>query len=121
MLVYLKINMAKKVIFIVVVVVLLVIINNLVHSIYEVWSKQDLLNQAQKELTREENKNQKLKAGLSYVKTQKFIEEEARNKLFLVKPGEQEVLLPGSSSSNQTQKKQEVQTPNWQKWLNLFF
>lgn len=113
--------MVKKAIFIVVVIVLLVIINNLVRSIYDIWSKQDLLNQAQKELTREERRNQKLKAELSYVKTPKFIEEEARNKLFLVKPGEQEILLPSSSSSNQSQKRQETQIPNWQKWLKLFF
>jgi cell division protein FtsB len=111
--------MAKKAIFIVVVIVLLVVINNLVRSIYDIWSKQDLLNQAQKELTKEESKNQKLKAELSYVKTQKFIEEEARNKLFLVKPGEQQVLIPNKSmESSKTQVKQ---TPNWQKWLQLFF
>ncbi|MCL5434811.1 MAG: septum formation initiator family protein [Patescibacteria group bacterium] len=111
--------MLKKAIFIVVVIVLLVIINNLVRSIYDIWSKQDLLNQAQKELTREEQKNQKLKAELSFVQTPKFIEEEARNKLFLVKPGEQQVLIPNKST--ESSKKQEVQIPNWQKWLNLFF
>jgi len=111
--------MAKKAIFIVVVIVFLIVINNLVHSIYDIWSKQDLLNQAQKELTKEESKNQKLKAELSYVQTQKFIEEEARNKLFLVKPGEQQVLIPNKSI--ETSKTQVKQTPNWQKWLNLFF
>jgi cell division protein FtsB len=111
--------MAKKAIFIAVVIVLLVIINNLIHSTYDIWSKQDLLNQAQKELTKEESKNQKLKAALSYVQTQGFIEEEARNKLFLVKPGEQQVLMPNKVLENQ--KKQEVQTPNWQRWLQLFF
>jgi cell division protein FtsB len=111
--------MAKKVIFILILIVLLVVINNLVHSIYDIWSKQDLLNQAQKALTKEESKNQKLKAELSYVQTQKFIEEEARNKLFLVKPGEEQVLIPNKVL--ESQKKQEIQTPNWQKWLNLFF
>jgi cell division protein FtsB len=111
--------MAKKAIYVVVVIVLLVIINNLVHSIYDVWSRQDLLKQAQKELTKEENKNRKLKAELSYVQTPKFIEEEARNKLFLVKPGEQEVLIPNKFLENQ--KKHQSQVPNWQKWLQLFF
>ena len=111
--------MVKKAIFIIAVIVLLVIINNLVHSIYDIWNKQDLLNQAQKELTKEESKNQKLKAELSYVQTQKFIEEEARNKLFLVKPGEQQVLIPNKSI--ESSKVQEKQIPNWQKWVNLFF
>ena len=111
--------MLKKTIFIVVVIILLLIINNLVRSIYDIWSKQDLLNQAQKELAKEESRNQKLKAELSYVQTPKFIEEEARNKLFLVKPGEQKVLIPNKVL--ETQKKQEKQTPNWQKWFQLFF
>lgn len=113
--------MLKKAAFIVIVIVFLLVINNLIHSIYNIWNKQDLLTQAQKELIREQEKNRKLKAELSYVQTQKFIEEEARNKLFLVKPGEQEVLLPSSSSSNQSQKRREAEIPNWQKWLKLFF
>ncbi|MCL5019841.1 MAG: septum formation initiator family protein [Patescibacteria group bacterium] len=111
--------MVKKAIFLIVVIVLLLAINNLVRSIYDIWNKQDLLSQAQKELTKEESRNQKLKAELSYVQTQKFIEEEARNKLFLVKPGEQQVLIPNTAS--ESSKKQEKQTPNWQKWLQLFF
>ena len=81
--------MLKKTGFLIVVIILMLIINNLIHSIYDIWSKQDLLNQAEKQLSKEESKNQKLKADLSYVQTQQFIEEEARNKLFLVKPGEQ--------------------------------
>jgi cell division protein FtsB len=111
--------MVKKTFFLIIVIVFLLFINNLVHSIYDIWSKQDLLNQAQKELTTEESKNQKLKAELSYVQTPKFVEEEARNKLFLVKPGEQEVLI--ANNATQSSKIQVKQSPNWQKWLNLFF
>lgn len=111
--------MLKKGVFLTTVIVLLLIINSLVHSIYDVWSKQDLLKQAQKELTKEEEKNQKLKAELSYVQTQKFIEQEARNKLFLVKPGEQQVLIPIKSMENS--KKQEKQISNWRMWWQLFF
>lgn len=110
----------KKALFIVIVILLLVIINNLLHSIYDIWSKQDLLIQAQKELTKEEAKNQKLKADLSYANTPQFVEQQARNKLFLVKPGEQDVLVP-SISANQVQKEDKADIPNWQKWLNLFF
>lgn len=111
----------KKVIFVVVVIVLLAIINNLVHSIYDIWNKQDLLTQAQNELSLQQKKNQQLKAGLSYVQSPSFINEEARNKLFLVKPGEQDILIPSQSSGGQSQKIPQTQTPNWQQWLNLFF
>jgi len=109
----------KKAIFLIAVIVFLLVINNLVRSIYDIWNKQDLLNQAQKELIREESKNQKLKAELSYVQTSKFVEEEARNKLFLVKPGEQQVLIPNKAS--ESSKIQTKQSPNWQQWFNLFF
>ena len=111
--------MLKKAAFLIAVIVLLLVINNLVHSIFEIWNKQDLLKQAQKELTKEEEKNQKLKAELSYVQTQKFIEEEARNDLFLVKPGEQQVLIPNMAS--ESAKVPEKQIPNWQKWWDFFF
>jgi cell division protein FtsB len=110
----------KKAIFILIVLVLLFIINGLAHSIYDLWHKQDLLTTAQRELSIEKMENQKLKGELSYVKNQSFIEEQARNKLFLVKPGEQEVLI--SPDLSQTQAKQQAQNiPNWQKWLKLFF
>jgi cell division protein FtsB len=111
----------KKVIYIVVVVVLLLMINGLLHSIYDIWHKQDLLVSAQKELDREKLKNQKLKGELSYAQTPQFLEEQAHNKLFLVKPGEQEVLIsPDLINKNQPQK-QNNKIPNWQKWLQLFF
>ncbi len=111
----------KKAAFILIVLILLFIINGLLHSIYDLWHKQDLLTVAQKQLTQEQLKNQKLKAGLSYVNSPQFIEEQAHDKLFLVKPGEQEVLVsPDLLNKGQVQKQTE-NIPNWQKWLNLFF
>jgi len=110
----------KRVIFIISVIVLLLLINSLAHSIFDLLGKENVLTSAQKQLALEKAKNQKLRTELSYVQTDQFVEEEAHNKLFLVKPGEQEVLLPsqatqrGASASNQ-------KLPNWQKWLNLFF
>lgn len=79
-----------------------------------------MLTSAQKQLALEKAKNQKLKAELSYVQTDQFVEQEAHNKLFLVKPGEQEVLLPSQTAQKgATALNQRI--PNWQKWLNLFF
>lgn len=110
----------KKIPYFIVVLILLFIINNLAHSIIDIYQKQDVLTNAQKQLDREKTKNQKLKAELSYVQSQQFLEEEARNKLFLIKPGEQEILIPQTEEQKgrETPKKQ---IPNWQQWLNLFF
>ena len=97
-------------------------INGLLHSIYDIWHKQDLLTAAQKTLDREKLLNQKLKGELSYAQTPQFLEEQAHNKLFLVKPGEQEVLISPNLIKGQNQpQKQNQNIPNWQKWLNLFF
>lgn len=110
----------KKAFFIVIVIVLLVVINNLIRSIYNLWSKQDLLYQAQNELKNEQQTNKKLKGELSYVQTPQFVEKEARNELFLVKPGEQDVLIP-QTSSIQAGQQEANNIPNWQKWIKLFF
>lgn len=111
----------KKVGFILLVIVLLLIINGLLHSIYDLWQKQDLLTSAQKELDVQKLKNAKLKGQLSYVQSPQFIDEEARNKLFLAKPGEQQVLISKDLVSINKQREVEKSIPNWQKWLKLFF
>lgn len=110
----------RKISFILIVIVLLFVINNLAHSIYDLWQKQSLLTQAQNQLSAEKLKNTKLKTEISKANTPQFIDEEARNKLFLVKPGEQKVLISKDLISKSTQKQVQA-LPNWQQWLNLFF
>ncbi len=111
----------KKAVFILIVIVCLLIINNLVRSIYDLWHKQDLLVSAQKELEAEKLKNAKLKGEFSYVQSGLFIEETARNKLFLIKPGEQQVLISKDLINKDNSQKPKENIPNWQKWLQLFF
>ncbi len=113
----------KKVIFFIALGICILVINNLVRSIYDLWHKNDLLVDAQRELTRQKQENQRLKSQLSYVESKEFVEEIARNKLLLVKPGEQRVLIPqdlikGSSTPSASIEKVD---PNWKKWLRLFF
>lgn len=111
----------KKAIFILIVIVLLVIINGLLHSIYDLWHKQDLLVSAQKTLDQEKLQNQNLKTSLYQAQSQQFVEEQAHDKLFMIKPGEQEVLISQDLlDKNKIQKKAD-NLPNWQKWINVFF
>ena len=109
----------KKIIFIIIVVILLFIINNLVNSVFNIWQKKDFVTQSQKELDFQKQENQRLKSALSYSQTQEFIEREARDKLFMVKEGEQKVLIPQESENSQEILKDN--DPNWKKWWNLFF
>jgi len=109
----------KKILYIAAIVVFLLVINGLAHSIYDLWTKRDVLTAAQKALEQEKIKNQKLKGELSYVKTREFVEEEARNKLFLAKPDEKVVIIPVATKS--ASEKKEPPKANWKKWLELFF
>jgi cell division protein FtsB len=111
----------KKIVFVATIIALLLIINGLFRSIFDVWHKQDLLIQAQKKLELEKQTNQKLKAQLSVVGSKEFIEEEARNKLFMGKPGEQPVIIPQNLLKQKETKKPVDLRPNWQKWWDLFF
>lgn len=110
----------KKILFVTIVIICLLIINDLIHSIYDIWQKKDFVTSAQKELEHQKQENQRLKSALSYSQTQEFIEKEARDKLFMVKKGEQRVLISKEEEEfAQTGQKENI--PNWKKWWNLFF
>ena len=112
----------KKILFIVAIVASVFIINSLVRSIYDLWGKQDLITKAQKELDSEKRENKELKSKLSQAQSSKFVEEEARNKLLLIKPGEQLVIIPQDLLSSQSSQRKNIDMrPNWRKWWDLFF
>lgn len=112
----------KRVTSIVIIFLSIFVINNLVQSIYSLWQKQDLLVDAKQELEREKRENTTLKGQLEKVKEPQFVEEQARNKLLLVKEGEHIVV----ASDNLIVDEQKVlpaqteQKENWKQWLELF-
>ena len=109
----------KKIAFFLAIGLCFIVINSLTRSIYDLWHKQDLVVKAQNNLNKEEEENQRLKSQLAHVTSDQFIEEEARNKLFMVKTGESGVILPqGLGSVKPAASVREL--PNWQKWVNLF-
>lgn len=75
---------------------------------------------AQKQLAVEKKENSRLKQTLSEAEKVEFVESQARDKLFLVKPGENVVLLPKKTYS-EVKTAEEERLPNWQAWVNLFF
>ena len=109
----------KKILFIASVIICLLIINSLARSAYNLWQKQDLVVKAKNDLEREKELNQELKVRLSYVKSDEFVETEARNKLFMVKEGETGVIVPKNLIEKKEVKKEIVLAP-WQEWINLF-
>ncbi|KKP81333.1 MAG: Septum formation initiator family protein [Candidatus Levybacteria bacterium GW2011_GWB1_35_5] len=109
----------KKIAYILVVFGLVLVINSLIHSIYNLWQKQDLVTMAQRELDKEKELNQKFKAQIEYAKTPQFIEQQAHDKLFLVRPGQQEVLFSDKPIFTEENVKIQSNIPNWKQWLDL--
>ncbi len=113
----------KKIAFFAVLIALLFMVNNLIHSIYSIWQKQDLLVQAKKTLTAAKQENQKLKKEIAQANQPQFVETEARNKLLLGKPGEGIIILPENQVTATASSTPETSNskPNWQQWWNIFF
>lgn len=110
----------KKILFFACTGISLIIIVNLITSIYTLWHKQDLVTQAQLQLQKEKKENSDLKKQLQEVSAPGFVEEEARNKLFMVKQGEGEILLSHTSSSSAKKLSLQDTRPYWQQWLTVF-
>ena len=77
--------MMKKLVFLGIVIALLVIINGLIGSIFDLLSKQNVLKDAQRKLEIEKAQNVKLKAEYQLSQTPGFVEEQARDNLFLTR------------------------------------
>lgn len=110
----------KKILFLAMVTFLVIIIINLAISIVTLWSKRDLLTQTQHELTQEQQQHQQLQQQLKQVTAPGFVEEQARDRLFLAKPGEVIVLFPSASPSAAPMQRVAMK-PIWQQWFELFF
>ena len=85
------------------VVVVVVGIGFLFHfsfSIYSLWRRGDVVVERELRLKELEKEQEVLKNKLSYSLTTQFIEEEARNKLNMVQPGETLVVLPQEGTNS---------------------
>lgn len=113
----------KRIFVIATIIFFIFIIQNLIHSIYSLYQKQELLVNATKELSKEQKENRQLKEQITEVNKPSFIEEQARDKLLLIKPGEQMVIYPShlAVTDHQQPKTPVKPKPNWQQWWELFF
>lgn len=114
----------KKALFIIILIVSLFFINNFVRSIFNLWQKQSLVEREKLELVKAKEENQRLKEQLYYVQSPEFIEEQARNKLLLLKPEEQRILISDNltmATQSGKKSKEKSKEANWKKWWELFF
>lgn len=110
----------KKIVFFTIIIVSFLVINSLIQSIYTLWQKQDLLISAQKDLEKAQKENLSLKKSLSESKSSEFIEEEARNKLFLVQPGEKPIVIPPSLLTTSKKAAKPITRSHIEEWVALF-
>lgn len=101
----------------------------LIFSLFKVGKeliKRHAINQEigdlNKQLTAVSQEKDKLKDLISYLETDKYVEEQARLQLNLSKPGEKRIDLT-SDQNNQVTKMSntEEDLANWRKWFNYFF
>ena len=110
----------KKLLPIIAILILLFVIKNNISSIIRTLEDENTAENLKTKLSEEQKKSQFLKELLFYVKTNQLVEEEAREKLGLSKPGEYIVIAPTSTPLNK--ERIEIDTkPNWQRWWKLFF
>ncbi|HSW48257.1 MAG TPA: septum formation initiator family protein [Candidatus Saccharimonadales bacterium] len=115
--------LTKKIAFFIIIIASIFIINNLVRSIYTLWQKKNLVVNAKQDVDREKAENEELKRKLAKVEKPEFVEEQARDKLFMSKPGEGVIVLSQKDlEATISAKPKPVDTrPNWKKWWDLFF
>lgn len=113
----------KRIMFFTIIIICVISIIHSISSIATLLKKQDLLIKAQDQLQISQKKNKKLKEESKLVQEQSFIEEEARNKLFMVKPGENTIIIPKGLivSRDSGAVHTSIQKPNWQQWIGTFF
>ncbi len=110
----------KTVILVIVTIALLFIIKNIVGSILTLRQNSRIVSTLKGKEQEEKQKRQFLKQQLYFVNTPQFVENEAREKLGMVKPGEHIVLAPPPTESKKVGSTSD-NVPNWERWWKLFF
>ena len=87
-------SIMKKILLVLLIVLLLLAIYRIVHSIKDTYSSFHHSERLKQELVQKQRKNTFLKERLEYVRTDSFINEQARDQLGLVQKDEFVILAP---------------------------
>lgn len=103
---------------------------NLSQSILSLTEKNKEVEQANDKVETELVKNSELISELSQARSPKYIERQAREKLGMSRPGETAVVVPQEIVTELASRTATISadfysrfddTPNWQKWIKLFW
>ena len=93
----------------------------IVRSVYTLSQKKGILTERQQVLSQLTAKNRQLQQELKEATSPAFIEQAARDKMGLVKPGETVVIIDKSQIPNFNEQKNPENLPSWKQWWRLFF
>lgn len=107
--------------------ILFLFILNLSRNLWRLWHAGDRVEEAQEKLEKLKVENVQLQREKERIEKGDFIEEQARNKLFMVKENELVLVLPLSADRDKEKDFVEKELPVnegkeiWQKWLEIFW
>ena len=110
----------KTLILLGIIVVLLLLIKNIADSISSLRQNSRIVTSLRQQEKDQIQRQEYLKQQLYFTNTQEFIENQAREKLGMAKPGESVVLVPPKIIEEEKELAIDT-TPKWKKWWNLFF
>ncbi len=88
-------------------------------NIWRIFKTGDRLTGAQQQLNAAKKERSELQKRLTWVQSPEFVEQEAREKLSMGRPGEVVVILPKAEQESGRVEEQEKK-PNWKKWWDLY-
>lgn len=115
--------MIKKVALSLIILLVLGLAYNLINQIMEAAKSGERLSAAADTVYKLEAENKQLKKKLSEIESAEFIEQQARDKLGLGKPGEVVVIIPEEKLKEvmgASQSAEVARLPNWLGWLRVF-
>ena len=115
--------MRKKVIQVAIIIIGLSLIVNLTKDIFRLLKAGEQVKFAERKLEEAKLEKEEILKKKEYYASEEFIEEAARDKLNMARPGETIVVLPQNLAEVIGRKEKETfpKLPNWQKWWKLFF
>ncbi len=84
------------------------------------WRSGDKLTRRETQLSQLNKQNSELVKEKNVVESPDYLEKIAREQLGMSKPGEQVIIIPGELLAQGPQPVAD-NTPNWKKWMKLFF
>ncbi len=99
---------------------ILLLLASTVQAIASFWHDGQKVTDKEREVAQVRAENDRLKRAIAEVETPEHVEEVARDKLNLAKPGEVVVIVP-SELVSATGSVGRQTLPNWQRWARLFW